>query len=226
MIHDVCMQNLPVVFLLDRSGIGGEDGKTHHGLFDLAETLPVPGMTVLAPADAVELREMLLWTGTHDGPCAIRYSKGGKPIPECHADGIPFSPGKWKQIQEGTDIQILAVGNMIQQAIAVREQLKDHGVSAAVIQCSSLKPADISFLSSARSSVPYFTLEEHMETGGFGAYISGICIEKGFCLPSDCIGVPDRFVMHGAHECLLKDTGLDSHSITGRILRRIGREAD
>ncbi|QTE68557.1 1-deoxy-D-xylulose-5-phosphate synthase [Clostridiales bacterium] len=223
MIHDVCMQNLPVVFLLDRSGLGGEDGRTHHGLFDLAEVLPVPGMTVLAPCDALELSEMIRWTLTQDGPCTIRYQKDGTPVPFCHPEGRHFVPGKWYTIFEGCDLMILAAGNMVQQAVSVRSLLEKEGVSAAVIQCTSLKPADEEFLSRISPDTPYFTLEEHMETGGFGAYISGLCRKKGFPQPADCIGVPDCWIEHGNHQLLMKDAGLCPDQIAGRILRKLGR---
>ena len=223
MIHDVCMQHLPVVFLLDRSGIGGEDGRTHHGLFDLAEVLPVPGMTVLAPCDALELSEMIRWTLTQDGPCTIRYQKDGTPVPYCHAEGMTFVPGKWHTVFEGHDLMILAVGSMIQQAVSVRSLLEEKGISAAVVQCTSLKPADEDFLSAISPDIPYFTLEEHMEVAGFGAYVSGLCRKKGYPQPADCIGVPDCRIDHGSHSMLMRDAGLSPDQIAGRILCRIGR---
>ena len=223
MIHDVCMQNLPVVFLLDRSGIGGEDGRTHHGLFDLAEVLPVPGMTVLAPCDAVELSEMIRWTLTQDGPCTIRYQKDGTPVPYCHPEGRHFVPGKWVTVFDGSDLMILAVGSMVQQAVSVRALLEKEGVSAAVVQCTSLKPADEEFLAGIGPDIPYFTLEEHMEAGGFGAFITGLCRKNGYSLPADCIGVPDCRIDHGSHDLLMRDAGLSPDQIAGRILRRIRR---
>ena len=223
MIHDVCMQNLPVVFLLDRSGIGGEDGRTHHGLFDLAEVLPVPGMTVLAPCDAVELSEMIRWTLTQDGPCTIRYQKDGTPVPYCHPEGRHFVPGKWYTVFEGSDLMILAVGNMVQQAVSVRALLEKEGLSAAVVQCSSLKPADEEFLAGIGPDIPYFTLEEHMEAGGFGAFVTGLCRKNGYPQPADCIGVPDCRIDHGSHDLLMRDAGLSPDQIAGRILRRIRR---
>lgn len=223
MIHDVCMQNLPVVFLLDRCGIGGEDGRTHHGLFDLAEVLPVPGMTVLAPCDAQELSEMIRWTLTQDGPCTIRYQKDGTPVPYCHPEGQHFEPGKWHTVFDGHDLMILAAGNMIQQAVSVRTLLEQKGISAAVVQCTSLKPADEEFLSGISPDIPYFTLEEHMEVAGFGAYVSALCRKNGYSQPADCIGVPDCRIDHGSHNILMRDAGLTPDQIAGRILRRIGR---
>ena len=224
MIHDIAMQHLPVVFLLDRAGIGGEDGKTHHGLFDLAATLPVPGMTVLAPCDARELCRMVQWTIQYDGPCVIRYAKSGDNLPYDSGIDHEFIPGKWNVLKDGNDIMILAVGSMVKTALKASEQLQTLGITAGVVNTSSLKPADSEFLSALDAHIPYIVLEEHMVTGGFGEYLTGLCIENGYPLPSACFGVPDRYIQHGNHDKLMEDAGLSPEKIADRIQKLIGRE--
>ena len=187
MIHDVAMQHLPVVFLLDRSGIGGEDGKTHHGLYDLAAVLPIPGMTVLAPCDTRELREMLLWTARQDGPVTIRYARDGRDLREYHPK--EFRPGKWTCVYSGEkpEIAMLCVGTMVRQGISAAKLLKEQGISAAVYNCSTVKPLDEDTLKTVQT-IPYFTLEEHMITGGFGACVREKCGETGWNPPEICFG--------------------------------------
>lgn len=216
MLHDVCMQHLPVVFLLDRSGIGGEDGQTHHGLFDLSFSLPVPGLTILAPSAADELISMIKWTIHHDGPCLIRYPKS---LPSIISSGMNgrYAPGQWTRLSSGSDVYLLATGSMVACALEVSEKLGRDGISTTVCNCSCLKPADEQCLSEIPKNAFVFTLEEHMLTGGFGEYITGICNDKGYVIPSGCFGVGDQFIQHGRHELLMKDAGLDSETITERI---------
>lgn len=216
MIQDVCMQDLPVTFLLDRSGIGGEDGQTHHGLFDLAALLPVPNMTVLAPCDGEELRRMLRWSATTDHPCAIRYAKENKSV--YRAENEVFVPGKWDVIKKGKDAVILAVGSMVSTALSVRDTLFEHEIDVSVVNCSSLKPLDMEVLR-ALEGKKAFTFEEHMLTGGFGAYVASECISHDICLEIKSFGVKDSFIQHGTHEQLLCDAGLDPAQLSGEILR-------
>ena len=215
MIHDVAMQRLPVVFLLDRSGVGGEDGQTHHGLFDFAEVLPVPEMTVLAPCDARELTRMIRWTGGDHGPVVIRYARGGRDVPG-RKDG-PFTPGRWERLRAGKDAAILAVGTMVRQGLKTAALLAERGIQAAVINCSSLKPLDENCMRSLQG-IPTFTLEEHMKNGGFGEYLSRWCLDRGLEPPRTVFAVDDMFPQHGSHVLLMKDVGLDPDSIRDRIL--------
>ena len=221
MIHDVCMQNLPVVFMLDRSGIGGEDGQTHHGVFNFASLLPVPNMTVLSPGDAPEMCEMLSWTIGQDGPVAICYAKDGNPLPYNHSGS--FVPGKWNTILEGGDVILLATGSMVRIALAVAEILQKDGVDPCVVNCSTVKPLDEQFLRHLKPEIPVVTLEEYMITGGFGEYVTQRCREEGFPVPKACIGVPEMFVQHGRHDLLMDDAGLSPAAITFRIMKAIGR---
>ena len=214
MIHDTAMQGLPVTFLLDRSGIGGEDGKTHHGLFDFAESLPVPGVTVLAPCDTRELSRMLRWTLTQNGPVIIRYARAGNDVPAYQEE--EFRPGKWQLLRPGGDLSLLCVGTMVRVGIAAAELLSKRGLEAAVYNCSSLKPLDPEALRGTQKK-PCFTLEEHMLTGGFGAYVREKCAAEGLRGPKACFGVPDLFLQHGSHKLLMRDAGLTPEQIAERI---------
>ena len=218
MIHDVSMQHLPVVFLLDRSGVGGEDGQTHHGLFDFAATLPVPGMTVLAPSCSRELVTMLEWTLKQDGPCVIRYAKSGDELTQINLPKT-FTPAKWQTITEDAETKLLAVGSMVPRALKVRELLAEKGIPACVVNCSTVKPLDEEYLNSLNGNASVFTMEEHMVTGGFGLYVTEYCMNHQLPAPRKCFGVGDEFIQHGSHELLMKDAGLDA----GQIAEEIGR---
>ena len=222
MIHDVCMQKLPVVFLLDRSGIGGEDGQTHHGIFDFSALLPVPGMTVLSPCDADELCDMLRWTILQNGPVAIRYGKEGDPLPADRKRPEGFVPGKWEVLRSGKDVVLLATGEMVRVALTAADLLAEEQVLAEVVNCSSVKPLDDSLLKKSGDR-PVFTLEEHMATGGFGEYVTERCRELGLSAPVDCIGIPDMFIPHGSHSQLMAYAGLSAEQAAERILKKTGR---
>ena len=218
MIHDVAMQRLPVVFLLDRSGVGGEDGKTHHGLFDFAASIPVPGMTVLAPCDTRELSRMLKWAAAAGQPAVIRYARAGDDVAE-HRDG-EFVPGKWQCLKKGKALSLLCAGTMVREGLRAAELLRDRGIEAAVYNCSSVKPLDMDTMKRVQAK-PYFTLEEHMISGGFGAFLREQCAEAGFRGPEICFGVPDQFLQHGSHSLLMKDAGLDAETVAERVARRM-----
>ena len=216
MLHDVCMQHLPVVFLLDRSGVGGEDGQTHHGLYDLSLALPVPGLTVLAPSSSEELISMLKWTIMQDGPCLIRYPKSVRPVGvNQYAD--PFIPGKWFPLHDESSTILLAAGSMVPKAVEVHDLLEKQNIRSTVVNCSTIKPLDEVFLSSVPGDGFVFTMEEHMLTGGFGAFVTGFCTEHGYKTPSACFGVNEEFIQHGDHEHLMSDAGLDPETIAAKI---------
>ena len=219
MLHDVCMQNLPVTFLLDRSGIGGEDGQTHHGLFDFSLSIPAPGMTVLAPASSGELKQMLWWTAEHDGPCLIRYPKTADEA-NCDED-IPFIAGKWKTAGGSGSIYLLAVGSMVGRALYIRKLLQERNTETTVINCSTVKPLDEEFLSGLPRNAKVFTLEEHMIRGGFGEYVTWFCRQRNYPVPIRCFGVDDEFIQHGNHERLMEAAGLGSRHICDAILAEL-----
>ena len=215
-IHDVAMQKLPVTFLLDRAGLVGEDGATHHGVWDLASMLPVPGMTVLAPRDIGELRHMIRWTQHHDGPVAIRY---GRQSVDMWAD-YPyrgFTPGKWEVLEDGPDCALLAVGSMVEEAVKVRDALLKQHIRAAVVNCSSIKPMDEELLRHLAATRPIITMEEHVLTGGFGGAVSSFCVGEELPGPMMSFGIPDTFVQHGRRDLLLKYLGLTARQIAMRL---------
>ena len=215
MIHDVCMQRLPVTFLLDRAGLVGEDGATHHGVYDLASMLPVPGLTVLAPRDLNELRAMVRWTERFEGPVAIRYGRQSVDLSETYPyDG--FTMGQWELLAEGEDCVLLAVGSMVAPALELRELLARHRIAAAVVNCSTVKPMDEALLRRL-SGRPLMTMEEHMLAGGFGSAVSSFCVGEELPGPIAAFGIPDTFVQHGRREQLLKYLGLTPRQMTQRI---------
>ena len=225
MIHDVCMQKLPVTFLLDRAGLVGEDGATHHGVFDLASMLPVPNLTVLAPRDLAELKTMIRWTADYDGPCAIRYGRKPVDLSETYpCEG--FTCGRWETLREGTDCALLAVGSMVAPALETAELLAKKGVSATVVNCSSVKPMDEDMLFRL-DGTPLFTMEEHVLTGGFGCAVCAFCMGNDLAVPLITFGVPNTFVQHGRHDQLMKYLGLQPKQMAQRIaaaLRMKGKE--
>ena len=223
MIHDVCMQHLPVVFLLDRSGIGGEDGQTHHGLFDLSSAIPVPGMTILAPCSSDELISMLKWTAVQDGPCMIRYPKSVREI-TTGTEYLPFSPGVWHPLTAPGSIILLAIGSMVPRAMELREMLETEGMTVSVVNCSCIKPLDEDYLSAIPKNACVFTLEEHMLNGGFGEYVTRTCLDHGWNVPVQCFGVTDTYIQHGDHEHLIADAGLDSETLAEAIRKSVKGE--
>ena len=216
MIHDVCMPGLPVTMLLDRAGLVGEDGETHHGIWDFASLLPIPGMTVLAPRDIGELRVMLRWTQQHDGPCAIRYGRSSVDLSARYPNSEAFIPGRWETLEEGDDCTLLAVGSMVETAISVRDILVGKGVHVRLVNASSVKPMDEKLLREVGDK-PVFTLEEHARTGGFGSAVCSFCAANGLKSPAGCFALPDAFVPHGNRELLLDDLGMSAEKIAAQI---------
>ena len=214
-IEDVCLQKLPVTFAIDRAGIVGADGETHHGIFDLSYLLPLPNMTVLAPCDAKQLEEMIEYAVSKDAPVAIRYPRGSADMTK-HIVGN----GEIKNniISEGKDVSIIAVGNMLNKAIRAADILKEHGIDAKVCSASVLKPFDDSIISSEDKLI--FTLEDNLIRGGFGEYIAANYTNKVVNL-----GWPDKFIEHGDCEYLYKKYELDAESIAERIRRELEGKA-
>ena len=214
-IEDVCLQKLPVTFAIDRAGIVGADGETHHGIFDLSYLLPLPNMTVLAPCDAKQLEEMIEYAVSKDAPVAIRYPRGSADMTK-HIVGN----GEIKNniISEGKDVSIIAVGNMLNKAIRAADILKEQGIDAKVCSASVLKPFDDSIISSEDKLI--FTLEDNLIRGGFGEYIAANYTNKVVNL-----GWPDKFIEHGDCEYLYKKYELDAGSIAERIRRELEGKA-
>lgn len=214
-IEDVCLQKLPVTFAIDRAGIVGADGETHHGIFDLSYLLPLPNMTVLAPCDAKQLEEMIEYAVSKDAPVAIRYPRGSADMTK-HIVGN----GEIKNniISEGKDVSIIAVGNMLNKAIRAADILKEQGIDAKVCSASVLKPFDDSIINSSDKLI--VTLEDNLIRGGFGEYIAANYTNRVVNL-----GWPDKFIEHGDCEYLYKKYGLDAESIAERIRQELEGKA-
>lgn len=213
-IHDVCLPNLPVVFALDRGGIVGEDGPTHHGNFDMTYLRSLPNMTVMAPKDENELRHMLYTALQHDGPVAIRYPRG-------RGIGVPMDPeyktipiGKPEILREGNDLQILAIGSMVYPSLNAAATLEKEGLSVGVVNCRFVKPLDKGLVDIVSSSGRVLVVEENIRQGGFGGAILELFNDLGLKNMSvKRIGLPDKFVEHGPQDFLREKYGLDSAGI-------------
>jgi 1-deoxy-D-xylulose-5-phosphate synthase len=216
-VHDVALQHVPVVFAIDRAGVVGADGPTHHGVLDLSYMRCVPGMVVSAPKDGNELRD-LLWTALSQdaAPFAIRYPRDTVPSgfdPKRPPTVLPI--GSWEVLDEGSDVMLLAVGAMVEPANAARAQLSALGVSAGVVNCRFVKPLDRETLRRVRGVAKLLvTIEENNLPGGFGESVLEALGEAG--LPHDRVlrlGLPDAFVTHGSRAELLAEVGLDPDGI-------------
>ncbi|HIJ58595.1 MAG TPA: 1-deoxy-D-xylulose-5-phosphate synthase, partial [Deltaproteobacteria bacterium] len=213
-IHDVCLPNLPVIFAIDRGGLVGDDGPTHHGHFDITYLRSLPNMILMAPKDENELRHMLYTALQHNGPVAIRYPRG-KGI------GVPMDPeyrtlpiGKAEILQEGNDLQILAIGNMVHPSLNAAAALAKEGLSVGVVNCRFVKPLDKGLVDIVVPSGRVLVVEENIRQGGFGGAILEFFNDMG---PKNIsvkrIGLPDKFVEHGPQDILRAKYGLDSAGI-------------
>jgi 1-deoxy-D-xylulose-5-phosphate synthase len=221
---DVALHKLPVMFVLDRSGITGDDGASHHGMLDLAYLRLIPGMTVSAPSSPDELRRLFATALAHDGPFAIRYPRGTAP----HAGSVPLRPveiGRMSVVREGTDMALLAVGKMVGVAEAAAEELQGDGISCTVVDARFVKPLDpgIAALVARHSAV--LTIEDGTALGGFGDAVLEALTDAGVSVPTRRLGLPDRFIEHGAQPLLLHRFGLDAEGVAeaARELLRTNR---
>lgn len=230
-IHDVALQGLPVVFGMDRAGIAGEDGPTHHGGLDIAYMLAVPGMTVTAPKDGSEMLALLrLATQRNDGPWSVRWPRAVVPeeVPAL-ADIAEIEPFTWEILRNGGDCVLLATGTMVLAALEAAAALDVDGVRCTVVNCRFLKPYDRDVLEEMVRSHPcVMTLEEGQVSNGFGAFLAR---EIGLLeLESPprvmALGMPDEFIEHGNRDGLLREIGLDPAGIAQRVLDQVGRVAE
>jgi 1-deoxy-D-xylulose-5-phosphate synthase len=216
-LHDVCMQNLPVVFCLDRAGLVGNDGETHHGVFDLSYLRTMPNMTVLSPKDDAELRWMLQYAADNsDGPIAIRYPRG-KAEPFGSVPGNSLIP---ETLSGGTDALIFATGKMVRTAIDAAERLKESDISVEVINVRRIKPLDAHEVSSAVSRHRIiFTLEDNSVVGGLGDAVLAAAAESGMTAERKIIklGIPDAFVHQGDTDVLMRVLKLDAEGVAAHI---------
>lgn len=219
-LHDVCMQNLPVVFCIDRAGLVGDDGYTHHGVFDYSYLRMMPGMTIMAPKDENELRHMLFTALKLGKPVAIRYPRGSGLGVVCEED-LKFLPyGKAEQLSQGKDICIWAAGSMVSCALSVSSKLNEDGLEAGVVNIRYIKPLDEELLAEhAQSHRVLVVMEENVTAGGVGSEILELMNEKGLLEHTRVltIGIPDLLVPHGDKASLFKEVGLDVNSMVKRI---------
>lgn len=215
-LHDVCIGKLPVVFAVDRAGLVGSDGETHQGIFDIAYLRSMPNMTVMAPKNAWELRQMMLFALEQNTPTAIRYSRGAAwEGLQDHQQEITMGKAEW--ICEGQEIALLAVGNMVETAMWVREHLKAEGQKVSVVNMRFVKPIDKEVLQKIKERhSKVVTLEEGVFNGGFGEAVSAWY--EGTPMRVLNIALPDQFIEHGSVTELKKKYGLDPESITQKIL--------
>jgi len=213
-IHDVCLPKLPVVFALDRAGIVGEDGPTHHGQFDITYLRSLPNMTVMAPKDENELRKMLFTALSHDGPVAIRYPRGpglGVEI-DRELEAVPF--GRAEILKEGSDIVIVALGSMVTKAIEASGILGEKGISAAVINARFVKPLDLTILHLAAKAGRMIIAEENTRLGGLGSAVMESLSDEGiYSVKIARVALPDAFIEHGPQEVLREKYGVGTASI-------------
>ena len=223
LLHDVCLQNLPVTLCLDRAGLVGDDGPTHHGVFDLSYLRMMPNMTVMAPKDENELRRMLITALSLDGPAALRYPRGtaaGVPLTD---DVQPLPLGKGEILREGGDVCFLAVGSMTANALQAAELLAADGIAAEVVNMRFVKPLDRELLLEAAGHVKLLvTVEENVLAGGFGSAVLECLADAGRTVPLLRLGIPDRFVPQGDRSLLWEECGLLPYQMAARVRERLG----
>lgn len=225
-LHDTCLQKLPVVFAVDRAGIIGEDGETHQGLFDLSYLRNIPNMTIMAPANENELQHMLLTAFDYcDGPVAIRYPRDKvKGIELKDPQILPW--GKGELVRHGEDLLIIAAGTIVNTAIAAAEKLFWQGIKTAVINARFVKPLDEELiLSWAQKCGRVITIEENILAGGFGSGVLELFEKRGICLPVKRLGIDDQFVGHGSRAQVLSCCNLDTDAIIKAALAFSGTRA-
>lgn len=216
-LHDVCIQKLPVVFAIDRAGLVGSDGETHQGVFDISYLTSIPNMTVMAPKNKWELSDMLKFAVHFDGPIAMRYPKG-EAWTGLEEHRAPVALGRCEVIGEGEDVLLFALGSMVAEATEVRERLKEQGISAGLVNARFAKPFDREYLKGAAERYRCIvTLEENVEIGGLGEQITGYLSELRYGGRVLRIAIPDAFVPQGSIAILKEKLGIDAVSIAGRI---------
>ena len=224
-VHDVCIQNLHVIFAVDRAGLVGSDGETHQGIFDLSFLSTMPGMTVISPMDGAELTEVLDFAlGQMDGPVAVRYPRGKAYCCE-KEEREPIVYAKAELLYEGKDVLILAVGNMVSKACEVRKKLAVQGIHPTIVNMRFVKPFDEDLVRElAISHRLIVTMEDNVYTGGFSEQIQAFLLRERIYHKCLSVCFPDQFIEHGTPEELYEKYGLDAVSVSNRIVRKINGE--
>jgi 1-deoxy-D-xylulose-5-phosphate synthase len=225
-VHDVAIQHLPVFFCIDRAGVVGEDGPTHHGVLDLAYLRAIPEMVVMAPKDEAELQRMIA-TGVDymDGPIAVRYPRGaGQGVPLLEGGFEPLPIGKGEILRTGDDLLLVAVGAMVYPAMQAAQLLSEHGVDCTVFNARFIKPLDPEIIHLAKQTGRVVTLEEGTINGGFGSAVLEALAAEEVLVPVTRIGIPDAFVTHATRSELLKELGLTGAGIAERVLQVLNKQ--
>ena len=217
-IHDVCIQNLHVIFAIDRAGLVGSDGETHQGIFDLSYLSSIPNMTVMAPKNKWELSDMMKFAVRYDGPIALRYPRG-----EAY-DGLsrfrlPIEYGKWETIYDENEIALLAVGSMVKTAVEVRDRLRQMGYGCTLVNARFVKPLDQEAIRTLQAEHQLLvTMEENVKSGGFGEAVLEYLNEIKSQTRAMVIALPDDYVEHGNVNLLKQECGIDAESIIKKIV--------
>ena len=215
-IMDVALHKLPVVFIIDRAGVTGPDGSSHHGIFDLSFLRLIPNLKIAAPADATELCALLETALASDGPIAIRYPKGPVPsTPQLPVEPLPI--GRWEELRKGPDAVIFAVGRMVEVAMEAAERLELQKVSCAVVNARWIKPVDPRIVNWARSHPVVVTVEDNVGAGGFGGAVLETLAPHGLAGRVRTLALPDEFLPHGKASDILKEHGLDSAGVAKAV---------
>jgi 1-deoxy-D-xylulose-5-phosphate synthase len=213
-IHDVAIQNLPVTFVIVNAGLVGEDGRTHHGIFDITYLRAIPNMVVMAPKDENELRHMIVTAMAYDGPISVRFPRGsalGVPLDDI-ASALPI--GKAETLREGDDVAVVALGAHVQTAVDAADLLARDGVAATVVNARFAKPLDAEcILDLARRIGRFVTIEEGVKAGGFGSAVLELLAANGLTCPVTVLGIPDEFVDHGKPAQLRAQCGLTAENV-------------
>ena len=219
MMHDVCMQELHVVFAIDRAGLVGSDGETHHGVFDLSYLNSMPNMTVMAPKNLWELSDMMKFAVHFNGPIALRYPRG-EAYTGLKDHRAPVRYGKAEVLEQGEKIALLAVGNMVKTAVQVRKLLQEQGYQVTLVNMRFVKPFDMALVRELSGSHELLvTMEENDRNGGFGEQVASFVMEEGLSARVQIIALPNRFVHQGSVSSQMKETGIDAESVAGKILK-------
>ncbi len=217
LIHDVCITSKPVTFLIDRAGIVGNDGETHHGMFDLSYLNNVPNITVMAPKDSKELDLMLDLSLEINAPVAIRYPRGNTYYLES-GQYTPIKIGSYEVLSKGSDIVILAIGNMVKHALEAKNILLEDGINPTIVNARFLKPLDESLLDELfKSHKKVVTIEDNVITGGFASNINKFIIDNKYDIAIDNIALPDQFIPHGNVNDIYDSVGLSANKIAQKI---------
>jgi 1-deoxy-D-xylulose-5-phosphate synthase len=224
-VHDVCLQNLHVIFALDRGGLVGADGPTHHGVFDFAYMRSIPNLVIMAPKDENELQHMLKTAVDHSGPISLRYPRGegwGVALDDQMHD-LPI--GKAELLRDGTDLVIAAIGQAVLPSLKAAQDLAPLGISAAVVNARFVKPLDGELFGALLRRVPrLITVEDHVIAGGFGSSLIELLADQGITgVEIKRLGVPDRFIPHGTQDELRKLCGFDKDAIAQAALQLMRR---